>query len=804
MKKYIILLLMLAAVFITYCYPKTATAEENAVVAGDLPKQVLLRLNSGKAFVDETLVYIDEKDYEAAPFEQDGTIYLPLRFVAKYFNTDISWDEKNQAVVLEKNDSSSVTIPVDKNQITVNKQTVTLKDKTIIKNGRVYITGEAFKVAFSRQFSRMNSFISLGKEFEINADYEKYFTELQGLPVIGSKENLLKIAGDLVRESNESEEFRFLFKDLSDSMPAADSGASFSPPLSSNAAPAATASQESGAVNESDRKSEDFSKTNIQVQGVDEGDVIKTDGEYIYYLRENKLSVVKAVPAEAMKAEYTIHFPGDNFYPSEIYTDKTRLTVIGQSHPYTNIPKTTVYVYDITDKQNVKKVRELNADGNYMNSRKIGNTVYLLSNVSFYSLYRDKNNIQTPSYSDSVKGNDYKQIDYKDIYYCPGYVDSNYTVIMRFDLSKDNDPAKTTTFFGTGMNLYMSQDNMYIAAANYSYNPRFTVQPAPADEPMIDIAPKSFMKKVYHEPSTTVFKFKLLQEGSEAVSYVSRGDVDGFVLNQFSMDEYDGNFRIATTGSNASGQQSNNLFVLDKNLKTIGKVTNIAPTEKIYSVRFMGKRAYMVTFRKVDPLFAIDLSNPQAPKILGALKIPGYSDYLHPYDENHLIGFGKDTVVYGDLALYQGMKMSLFNVTDPTNPKELFVETIGDRGTDSELLRNHKALLFSKEKNILAFPVSLFEKSPADKNDPQAYGIYKGQGAYVYSIDLNKGFIKKGVISHETPEFLKVSGLYDGDRQLYVDRIIYIGDNLYTVSANGIKANSMADLALKGSVKFKN
>ena len=145
----------------------------------------------------------------------------------------------------------------------------------------------------------------------------------------------------------------------------------------------------------------------------------------------------------------------------------------------------------------------------------------------------------------------------------------------------------------------------------------------------------------------------------------------------------------------------------------------------------MGGRAYMVTFRNVDPLFAIDLKDP-APKVLGQLKIPGYSDYLHPYDENHLIGFGKETVtlpVKGAgpdevTAFYQGMKIALFDVTDVTQPKEKFKEIIGDRGTHSELLYNHKALLFDREKGLMAFPVDLMEVKNKPANADEAANAY--------------------------------------------------------------------------------
>ena len=220
----------------------------------------------------------------------------------------------------------------------------------------------------------------------------------------------------------------------------------------------------------------------------------------------------------------------------------------------------------------------------------------------------------------------------------------------------------------------------------------------------------------------------------------------------------------------------------------------------------------MVTFKKVDPLFVIDLKDPENPTILGALKIPGYSDYLHPYDENHIIGFGKDTIELsnedrggiGDTtAYYQGMKIALFDVTDVNNPKEKFKEIIGDRGTESELLNNHKALLFSKEKELMAFPVTVMEVKGGNNvvsgNTP-AYGSFTFQGAYVYNINLEEGFKLRAKISHISEEEYKKSGDRWYRSNMNVERIIYVGDDIHTISKGMIKANSINDMKEKGSL----
>ena len=290
-----------------------------------------------------------------------------------------------------------------------------------------------------------------------------------------------------------------------------------------------------------------------------------------------------------------------------------------------------------------------------------------------------------------------------------------------------------------------------------------------------------------------------------SVTYLNKGSVPGGILNQFSMDEYNKYFRLVTTSyDQKTYREKNGLYILDGAMEIVGKIEDIAPGERIYSARFMGERAFMVTFKTVDPLFAIELSDPYNPKLLGALKIPGYSNYLHPYDENHLIGFGKDTVVdaYGN-AYYTGMKISLFDITDMTNPIEMFVESIGDRGTDSELLNNHKALLFSKEKNLLAFPVSVYEsRQRATDGQMPAYGSFKFAGAYVYDISLESGFSLRGQLSHMSAEDTLKSSDWGGNYESYIKRLLTIGERLYAASDGMLTSHDLATLELAGELEF--
>jgi len=562
-----------------------------------------------------------------------------------------------------------------------------------------------------------------------------------------------------------------------------------------------------------------YSATNVQVQGVDEADIVKTDGEYIYHVNNRRVVVTRAYPAEEMQVASILQFDDEKFTPQELYVDQKYLVVVGTTYrdipfikpgqpvpeiyppPYYSRSMVKAIVYDLRDKTNLKRMREVELEGYYVSSRKIGPALYLVANKNIdYHILRKGTENPAPSYRDTAAGNEFVSIDYDDIRYFPGFVEPNYMLIAEINLERSQEEAAVDSYLGAGENIYASPENLYVAVTRYEINEQAAVPDA------FKVArpwPVSVTER-----STAVYKFALDQGRA---SYKGKGAVPGTILNQFSMDEYNGYFRIATTRGDMwrddEYTSKNNIYVLDEDLNIIGRIEDIAPGERIYSVRFMGDRSYMVTFKKVDPFFVIDLQDPKNPRVLGALKIPGYSDYLHPYDENHIIGFGKDTVEIsrkdrqgnnlGSMAFYQGMKMAIFDVTDVQNPVEKFKVIIGDRGTDSELLRNHKALMFARDKNLLAFPVTVMEIKDSEANRHSgfpAYGQFAFQGAYVYNVDLVNGFSLKGRITHLTAQdYLKAGQFhYGSDRN--VERIIYIGDTLYTISKGMLKAHQITDL----------
>jgi len=517
----------------------------------------------------------------------------------------------------------------------------------------------------------------------------------------------------------------------------------------------------------------DYSETNVQVEGVDEADIVKTDGEYIYYVGTDKVNIIDARDEQKLKKVQEIIYEEDKFTPEEVYIKENKLIVIGNEIAIEELEeiKYTTYtiakVYDVENKKKITLDREVEIEGSYLSSRMIGDNLYLLSNKSLHSYIFKEKAIEElneddfkPKYSDTIISEDIQNIGFDCIYYLPESNDTTYLNIAGFNI-KSSEPANIESYLGAGTEIYASENNLYVAMVKYEYKDA-----------------KSYGFYNNYDINTYIYKFEL-SDGK--TTYKTVGNVPGEILNQFSMDEYNGYFRIATTDrDNWNDENSrNNMYVLDGELKTVGKIEDLAKGESIYSVRFMGDRAYMVTFVQVDPLFVIDLSDPTNPNVLGELKIPGYSKYLHPYDETHLIGFGEDTKVvnygYGDIVTTDGMKMALFDVTDPNNPIELYSVKIGEKGTYSELLNNHKALLFSKEKNIIAFPISITEED---------YQV-TFQGAIVYGLDLENGFNLKGQIAH-----------FDLEEDVYsyrraVERIIYIEDTLVTLSEELVKATDM-------------
>ena len=568
-----------------------------------------------------------------------------------------------------------------------------------------------------------------------------------------------------------------------------------------------------GAVAESApaSKSADFSETNVQVQGVDEADIVKTDGSYLYIIRNQFLSIVSTMPDSDLKVMSQIDLTSAQFNPRELYIDGDRLVMIGDrweqvqySQPavgifskmiapdigYYGSNRTEVRIYNVADRSNPTLDRTLSFEGNQVSSRKIGDKMYLVMNQGMHwgyptPLAEARDDQLIPQMRDSAGSNeDVPVARCGTVVILPRVPSPQYLMVAVIPTDSATAPVNVETVIGNGDNVYMSLDNLYVANTQYDYN--------------------WYGQNRGSTEKTNIYRFALTDEG---IDLSAQGSVPGRILNQFSMDEHENHFRIATTKGNMWDEQNpstNNVYILNQEMNHVGKIEGIAPGERIYSTRFMGDRLYMVTFKKVDPFFVIDTSNPAQPLILGKLKLPGYSDYLHPYDDDHVIGFGKDTTESkdGNFAWYQGMKIALFDVRDVSKPVVRHEIIIGDRGTESQLLHNHKALLFEKDRDLLAFPIRIHKIPDSQKSNPNgnAWGELEWQGAQVYRLTLEKGFQLQGQISHYTKDDEKKAGSYFYGKD--VERILRIDDSLLTISQDGVKKHSFPSIKLEDAIRY--
>jgi len=619
--------------------------------------------------------------------------------------------------------------------------------------------------------------------------------------------------------------------------------------------PAPTTSDANTAPSSGDKQ---YSTTNVQVAGIDEPDFLKNDNKYAYILSQDKLTIIDAYPGDTAKIISKVGLDVNGDYLQNMFLNKDRLVIFYNDNresyaiqKYDYIPNpvytpvTHAVIIDVSDKENPKILKNYEVTGYYTGARMIGDFVYFISN-SYVDYIHPMPPILRESASIAIT---------PDVYYF-GNPEQNYNfdTITAFNIFSD-EINSTTFMIGSTGTLYVSNDAIYLAYQKYQpyYNDEtynkdrfFTiiVPLLPADiksqinsieSSNIDPSQKwtqisDLLQNTYNKMSendkNTLFE-KIQQAASEydikvqqdyrktviqkfsinngTVSYTAQGQVPGYLLNQYSMDEYKDRFRVATTTeyfTSTGSTTANNVYVLDSSLNMVGSLEKVAPEESIYSARFIEDKLYLVTYQRIDPFFVIDLS-ADMPKVLGALKIPGYSSYLHPYDNTHIIGIGKETKQnqYGGLQQL-GVKIALFDVSDVSNPLTVDTYLIGGEGTDSEILSDSKAFLFDKEKNLLSIPVSsqyygqpiplASEGSsgsatgkPVDIMPPRQIMPNNWKGFYVFGVDPEKGFSLKGIVEH-----------YNGTSYDYGygSRSFYIDDSLYTVTPDFVKINDLNDI----------
>jgi len=599
-----------------------------------------------------------------------------------------------------------------------------------------------------------------------------------------------------------------------------------------------------------------YSTTNVQVENVDEPDYLKNDEKYVYIVSQNTLSIIDAYPAESAKIVLKIALDIDSQYIQNMFLNEDRLVIFynGQSQdeiipqfdfmprPSYN-PVTHALIVDVSNKEKPEILKDYTIDGYFSDARMIGDYAYFVTNSNIDYQYprlpiimERSEPIMTPDafYFDNVERF------------------SNFNTITAIDIFGDTINSETFLMGYTG-SIYVSENNFYLTYQqnlpygfyNDSIQDRFfdVVVPlfpqeiqdkikAIQNDSSLDSAvewskiaeviqesynhmDKNQKEKLFDKIREALSEYDArIQEESlktiihkisinkENLDYVAKGSVPGRLLNQFSMDEHDDKFRIATTLEYYTQYKgtirSNAVYVLDEKLKTLGGLEEIAPDESIFSARFMGDRLYLVTFQQIDPFFVIDLSS-DTPRILGELKIPGFSNYLHPYDDDYVIGVGRDTKEIGSGRVQQlGVKIALFDVSNVKDPKVVDDFIIGDASTYSEALDNHKAFFFDKRKNILSIPISSDAKSldGISKAKIIAPDWNRWNGFYVFGMNAKDGINLTGTITHSDND----PGFYGMGNS----RTFYIEDVLYTVSDLYLKMNSINNLEDINSIKLEN
>lgn len=420
---------------------------------------------------------------------------------------------------------------------------------------------------------------------------------------------------------------------------------------------------------------------------------------------------------------------------------------------------TMAICFDISDRENVKEEWRVFQDGGYISSRLIGDELVLLSNY-YVDLSQDVDVVkETCVPENSCDGKKFSRVAVDDICIMENVYDTSYLVASVLDIDDENT-LKTEAVLGAGQNVYCTTETLYATSTEYNYND----------------ARKAEAFGLGSTEKTQIYKFDIRNYD---IKYLKNASVDGSALNQFSMDEFNGYLRIATTSGNWGENLINQVYVLDSNLETVGLLKDIAKGERIKSVRFTGNTAYVVTFIQTDPLFVIDLTDVKAPKILGELKIPGYSAYLHPVGDGLVMGVGLDGTETGTNG---GMKVSLFDVSDPTKPVECGKFTMSGYNAvnrqvyvDSDAYYDHKALCWDAENKIMYIPYSKNEHSWASTTEEH----FNKTTAGIVALKVN-----------EAEKTLKVAGDYianatdyaqpnEFSRATYIDDVIF-GYSRYT------------------------
>ena len=502
-------------------------------------------------------------------------------------------------------------------------------------------------------------------------------------------------------------------------------------------------------------RADSYADTYKQVDAVDEGDIIKNDGKYIYYVSTNNncIKIYDAVDSEGRLVSQIDDFEmrndygevSEDEYIQDIYIYNDILVVntykFEYSEDYSRAEESAlVHLYDVSDVSAPEEINTLSQSGTYVSSRLIGNQLYFVSNDYIYSYDCESDDDYIP-YICNGTSEEKQAIPFNDIAYGNNPDTASYLIVSAINIETGERATNTKAIFGAGSNIYCNESNMYITMGQWRWNRGIALLTDSTVQPI--------------ESKTQIVKVSLSDAG---IQFTATCEVAGDINNQFSLDEKDGKLRVATTSYNENDERTNNLFVLDENLNKIGEITGFADNESIRAVRFIGDTAYVITYEQVDPLFIIDLSDSANPQIKGEVEITGFSSLLVPVDENTLLGIGYSTYQgeYGEAT--DGLKLALFDISDHENPTVLDSYVLND--AYSEAQQNHHALVVNNDKGYYAIPYEIFDQSTYENTN----------GALTFEISDGK--------INVTNQFV-----IEGDETAM--RCTYTNDNLFVFNYSG-------------------
>lgn len=709
---------------------------------------LFMNLGSPIALDGSNIVQLDKDNPGLVPIVHNNRTLVPLRSISEHFGAAVDYDEKTKTAKIQTS-KNAAEFTVKRNYYLLNEKKIYMDTETIVVGNRVFVPLRTI----------CENVLGLSIDYRDRVIYIDGSAPLTDEMVVKVKSRIgmyIKVTDLSVLKEHARRSITPTFDMNGISVDKSNQEAETSTEDSSSG----------GSADKGDSNS--FSTTNIQTEGVDEGDIIKTDGKYIYAMTEGSIKIIKA--EKGSMTEISSFNMKENSHPQEIYIDENRIIIVGSRQdggyhimddalpykssmilPYPGFSFAFVQILDTSDIYHPEEVKYFEIEGNIAASRKYNGHVYLLTN---YSKWHYNGDDPRPLMERDGR---LSPMPIEDIMIMPLRPVTQLLTLSAIDVLDPDNDVKNNTVAGSGFVSYMSNKAFYVAMNENSYG---------------------------EEQSISIARFSL---DGRKIGYAGSVSVSGGINDQFSFDEYQGFLRIATTVD--WPKTYNNLYVLDENMDVCGSITGFAKGERIYSARFMGDRGYVVTFRQVDPLFVFDLSDPYNPEITGELKVPGFSTYLHPVSKDIILGVGQDVYdVYrkdsagNDTVISQqvgGIKISLFDVSDMGKPREIDNMVLGDYGY-TELLYNHKAAMFKTDEGILGFCGDISGIKGKDH-------IFKG--AFLISYDGNE-LTEIGRLAYKKP-FDKDVWYED---MFYGERLIYIGDIIYYLQDGLIRSYNLNDL----------